>query len=466
VATPSRPVGARRVAGALALALLGLLLPNAASATARHALLVVGPDHAPPTASVVVIGTGFGRDEEILVTFDAIPVDATRADGSGSFAIVVRVPRSARPGDHRISATGRSSDAFATHGFLVRVDWKDLQFDDANSGSNPYENVLDPTNVSGLRVAWRDWLRGWSGSSPVLADGIVYVGSNNHRLSAFDADTGRRPWSFPTNGRILSTPAVAKGIVYVGSSDGNVYALDAATGSKRWSHRTNGQVLSSPAVAGGELYVGSEDGDLYALDASTGTTRWTFPTGYPMESSPAVANGTVFVGSEDRRIYALDASTGKERWSFQAAAGSDGNPAVVDGVVYIGAGHFYALDAATGRMLWAFRGDGYGYLAGSAVANGVVYAASVSGTLHALDAATGKERWSFWMNASGASSPAVANGVVYVGGNGGVYALDASTGALLWDHLAGSTIATGPAVANGTVYVGSLDRHLYAFDLP
>jgi outer membrane protein assembly factor BamB len=55
------------------------------------------------------------------------------------------------------------------------------------------------------------------------------------------------------------------------------------------------------------------------------------------------------------------------------------------------------------------------------------------------------------------SSPAVANGVFYVGSGhyakpGKVYALKASTGALLWSYTTGWSVEfSSPAVANGVV---------------
>ena len=57
------------------------------------------------------------------------------------------------------------------------------------------------------------------------------------------------------------------------------------------------------------------------------------------------------------------------------------------------------------------------------------------------------------------SSPAVANGVVYVGSaDHNVYALNAGTGAKLWSYTAGGVSDSSPAVANGVVYVGSLGQ--------
>ena len=63
------------------------------------------------------------------------------------------------------------------------------------------------------------------------------------------------------------------------------------------------------------------------------------------------------------------------------------------------------------------------------------------------------------------SSPAVANGVVYVGSfDRNIYALKASTGALLWKYTTGNEVNCAPAVANGVVYVVSGDDNVYALN--
>ena len=78
---------------------------------------------------------------------------------------------------------------------------------------------------------------------------------------------------------VNSSPAVANGVVYVGSDDNNVYALNASTGALLWSYTTGSTVVSSPAVANGVVYVGSSDDNVYALNASTGALLWSYTTG-------------------------------------------------------------------------------------------------------------------------------------------------------------------------------------------
>ena len=73
--------------------------------------------------------------------------------------------------------------------------------------------------------------------------------------------------------------------------------------------------------------------------------------------------------------------------------------------------------------------------------------------------------WQFTTGGSVDSSPAVSNGLVYVGSfDANVYALNASTGAKVWQFTTGNSIDTSPAVANGVVYVSSGDNNVYALN--
>lgn len=79
----------------------------------------------------------------------------------------------------------------------------------------------------------------------------------------------------------------------------------------------------------------------------------------------------------------------------------------------------------------------------------------------------GQKLWSYKTIGYVESSPAVDNGVVYVGSadpyaKSKVYALNATTCALQWSFQPGGRVYCDPAVANGVVYVGNDDGYLYA----
>ncbi|GAJ14434.1 unnamed protein product, partial [marine sediment metagenome] len=120
---------------------------------------------------------------------------------------------------------------------------------------------------------------------------------------------GTRIWNYTTGSAVASSPAVADGIVYVGSNDNNIYALDAAMGTVVWNYTTGGDVVSSPAVADGVVFVGSYDKKMYALNATSGAHLWSYTTLDKVISSPAVADGTIYFGSYDHLVYAVGASS-------------------------------------------------------------------------------------------------------------------------------------------------------------
>lgn len=307
-------------------------------------------------------------------------------------------------------------------------------------------------------------------SSPTVVDGVVYIGSDDHSLYAFNAVTGDLIWSYMAGREIRSSPAVADGVVYFGSDDYNIYALDAGTGDLIWNFTTEQVARSSPAVADGVVYVAEGPHKILALDASNGALLWNstrssspWPVGY-VTSSPAIADGMVYVGSYDQNLYAFDTSTGDLAWNFTTADYVFGSPAVFEGVVYFGSwdDNLYALNATNGDLLWNFTTGG-AVFSSPAIADNVVYVGSQDHHIYALDAGSGDLLWSSLTGHGVSSSPAVADGVVYIGSNdGNLYALDAVTGTLLWSSPTGNWVFSSPAVANGIVYVGSFDGNLYA----
>ncbi|MFD8737466.1 PQQ-binding-like beta-propeller repeat protein [Streptomyces sp. NPDC059618] len=318
-------------------------------------------------------------------------------------------------------------------------------------------------------------------SSPAVVDGIVYIGSFDHKVYALDAATGAVRWTHTTGGKVGSSPTVVDGTVYIGSDDWKVYALDAATGDVRWTHTVfdpgmfpNIGFRSSPTVVNGIVYISGTYGEMHALDAATGTPRWAQRTSPGLNSSPAVVNGTLYIGGFER-VYALDAATGDVRWTHKGRVarwthlisyGIDSSPAVVDDTVYIGGtdGEMHALDAATGTPRWMHI---IGHLVRSspAVVDGTVYVGSDDRRVYALDAATGGIRWVHTTGSGVNSSPAVVDGTVYVGSfDHKVYALDAATGDVRWTHTTGAEVVSSPAVVDGIVYIGSANGTVYALD--
>jgi eukaryotic-like serine/threonine-protein kinase len=89
------------------------------------------------------------------------------------------------------------------------------------------------------------------------------------------------------------------------------------------------------------------------------------------------------------------------------------------------------------RVKWKFHTGGY-VNASPAVVNGIVYIGSADGYLYALDEQTGTAKWQFKTGSRVVSSPAVSGGAVYFGSyDGNFYALNAADGKLLWKFKTG-----------------------------
>jgi hypothetical protein len=156
------------------------------------------------------------------------------------------------------------------------------------------------------------------------------------------------------------------------------------------------------------------------------------------------------------------ADFGGEFGGFEAQSGSvDWWPMFHHDLTHTG----YSTSKApkTNQTLWNFA-TGSVVWSSPAVADGKVYVGSYDMKLYCLDASTGASIWSFATGGAVPSSPAVADGKVYVGSaDKKVYALDASTGSLIWSYTTGDYVDSSPAVADGKVYVGSRDYKVYAF---
>jgi eukaryotic-like serine/threonine-protein kinase len=315
-------------------------------------------------------------------------------------------------------------------------------------------------------------------STPAVANGLVYVGSEDNNVYALDAATGTVRWTRPAAASVgYSSPAVADSTVYIADMNYAVYALDAVTGKVKWLQGTRGGVgLSSPAVSGGVVYIGSADGyngTLYALDAATGAVKWSYTTvttaasaGDFSRSLPTVVDGTVYVNRSDGTVYALRADTGKLKWTYTPGGGSGGSstPAIGGGTVYSRIGQtVYALNADTGTVKWTNTTVG-GLISSPTVVGGTVYIGGDAKGMTALDAATGTVKWA---HATGGAFgvPAVVGDTVYISSQDDqINALDTATGAMRWTYTTGDGEGTSsPTVADGTVYFSNGDT-VYALD--
>ena len=147
-------------------------------------------------------------------------------------------------------------------------------------------------------------------------------------------------------------------------------------------------------------------------------------------------------------------------WSYVGYGGGSSylSPVVSEGIVYYtnDAGRIMAVDACSGEEIWAVVLGPNWPMSTPAVADGIVYVSAASGNMslcmHALDALTGSELWGYTTQSGGmCGTPAVAGGLVFFANWQEIFALDAYTGVLAWSSTIVPGIYFGPSIIEGMV---------------
>ena len=181
---------------------------------------------------------------------------------------------------------------------------------------------------------------------PPAADGGTVVVAEGAAVTAFQAATGARLWSFDLGAAVSTAPLRAAGWLIVGLEGGDLVALEAVNGRELWRRALGGPLRIPPTFGGSRLFVPIDDGRLAALDVLTGGLLWEQPlTGQPRRVLPLDA---VFVGTTGNYLYRLSLSSGRVDWRWRTGGDVVGAPVVDEERIY-----FASLD----NMLWALDRD-------------------------------------------------------------------------------------------------------------
>src|SRR5438045_1459439 len=354
-----------------------------------------------------------------------------------------------------------------------------MGFKAAHTSYNNSETILNPSNVSDLTLLWTSDTFNAKATAPTLGPNSVFVASDG-RVRALNKNNGVRRWvRLSCSGEGTEQPASGGGLLFVGDGGGDLAAYDPATGEQVWCADESGSITSAPAVNEDTVYI-TNGGDAIAVDQFTGTRLWTFtPADFsPLTETPAIANGVVYV-TGGSAVFALDQSTGHRIWRHNLEAQSKiSAPFIANGIVYVGGGALYALNAVDGHVVWRNRRAGVN-VSTPAIAEGRVFvnAEDPQFGLWAFDAQNGAFLWRSEMLGESEATVTVANGVVYdIADDGELMMFEAALGTFL-GSLAdpdgkpfSSVFGSQPIVANGTVYVATGDfqspNRVDAFHLP
>ena len=264
------------------------------------------------------------------------------------------------------------------------ADWPTYQHDYARTGV-ARESLLAPFTDGWVhrskhapRPAWRGEAK-WDGYNkvydlksrqifdyayhPVIADGLLYYGSSaDDKIYCLDATTGEQRWTFFTEGPVRLAPTIAEGRVFVGSDDGHAYCLDAKSGTLVWKTQLG---LRDYRIPGNSRII----------------SRWPLRTGIVVIGDLAYCAAGMFP-SEGVLITAIEADTGKIKWQQkQTDLPAQGYMLASHTRLYVPAGRNnpVVLNRADGKRIRVVSGQGgtYALLTG----DNLVFGPGKTGTL-------------------------------------------------------------------------------------
>jgi len=175
---------------------------------------------------------------------------------------------------------------------------------------------------------WRAQVSSDVAERPLVGKGLVIVRSTDHRVAAFEADTGKRRWFFqrqqpPLTLRASTEMSFAGDNVLLGFPGGKLTALALSNGATRWEATVSepkgtteverlADVVGPVAVSGREVCAASFQGRLACGDATNGTLRWARE--FSAASGPALGARLVFAVDAKSHIYAFGREGGANQW--------------------------------------------------------------------------------------------------------------------------------------------------------
>jgi outer membrane protein assembly factor BamB len=384
------------------------------------------------------------------------------------------------------SSTVKAGTSKASSQAPTAADWPAYLDGPGHASYNASQTVITPTTAPSLTRLWAFSTGAPYQASPAIADGRVFIGSENgwfYKLSMYTGKVlakvylGRQPARTCNAAGITSTATVAVNphnkvlTVYVTGGDGYLYALKASNLRREWrsvigipSTRVNDYYdWSSPTVSHGRVYVGVASscdnplvrGGLLAFDEGTGKRLGQF---FTVPAGAGHAGGSVWSSIAVARGGDVYATTGNGPSSNQFLQNSDS---------------ILKLSPVRLRLLGSFKlprrqvtpdGD----FGGSPVFFGsYVGACNKNGVFYALSQATMKLVWSKRIaNSAGGAAQCLAtpayngtdlffgggfitiNGTRYVGS---VQERAPSTGTLLWSTGLADAVLGSPTLDGGGV---------------
>ncbi len=268
-------------------------------------------------------------------------------------------------------------------------------------GRNPArEFYISKSITDSLSLKWENSVNGgFTNSSVVIYDSLVFVSDLSGRIYCYNMITGKKAGQLKNEGSVFSSPFIYKfyviyadavdddnithlryydfvmgemthdvevegrcvteiigtpdGIIF-NTEDGNVYRYD-MFGKEIWKTATNSAVHGSPSMNNGIIVFGNDDGELIGLNNSDGKILYREKIGKSFFCGTAISGDMAYAGNDNGNLYAVELKTGKVKWHFESGARIMMTPSVTPSEIYFGSlkGDLFCLDKNTGKLIWS-----------------------------------------------------------------------------------------------------------------
>jgi outer membrane protein assembly factor BamB len=279
--------------------------------------------------------------------------------------------------------------------------------------------------------------------------GRVYATNGLGYVSALDERNGGMIWKVRPGGPLRGAPSVANGSIYVISQDNQIYSLKEDDGSTNWSQAASLEIAgvfgsASPAIGQGTVVAGFSSGELNAYRYENGRQVWgdqlqrtsirtSVSTLNDIDADPVIDNGQVIAVGAGGRMVALDLITGQRQWEINIAGIA--TPWV--------AGDWIFVVTDDDKVLCVYRQNGH---------------------IRWITQLPQFEKPKSKKGEIDYSGPVLAGGrLILTGSNGALIYVDPTTGRYLSQTNIGAPVSLPPVVANSTLYVFDDRARLTAF---
>lgn len=200
-------------------------------------------------------------------------------------------------------------------------------------------------------------------NSPLIHDGILYVGHNQGYMKAYQLDNGKEIWSEYDDGAYHSKPVAYKDWVIYGNAKGRIFARHSLTGKAEYIVDLDAAIETQGVVYKDRIIFHTRNHKIFCLDVNTGKILWSYKRSVPYlttiqrASKPLVYKDKIYVGFADGQIGAFSLEEGVILWERRLSTGNkfvdvDSTPILFKSSILSGSinGDLVMIDPSSGQI--------------------------------------------------------------------------------------------------------------------